>query len=160
MAHYTARFMKVVLGENGRECEVCQRSVEVEASNKRHAAELAKAKFCEAESVKNWLLHADSVQVADAEFPSYHPRSIDRDSPTNEAKILSELAQCCRRNADYQQNPDVLDMLHDLEQEFISESKDFGAQRSCRLFAWNTTLTSKGERRALCRATARFSRKD
>ena len=123
MAHYTARFMKVVLGKNGRESEVCQRSVEVEASNKRHAVEVAKAKFCEAESVKNWLLHADSVQVMDAEFPSYHPRSIDRDSPTNEAKVLSELAQCCRRIADYQQNPDVLDMLHDLEQEFIQKAK-------------------------------------
>jgi hypothetical protein len=123
MAHYTARFMKVVLGENGREAEVCQRSVEVDASNKRHAAELAKAKFCEAESVKNWLLHADRVHVTDAEFPSYHPRSIDRDSPTNEAKVLSELAQCCRRIADYQQNTDVLDMLHDLEQEFIQKAK-------------------------------------
>ena len=123
MAHYTARFMKVVLGENGRESEVCQRSVEVEASNTRHAAELAKAKFCEAESVKNWLLHADRVQVTDAEFPSYHPRSIDRDSATNEAEVLSELAQCCRRIADYQQNSDVLDMLHDLEQEFIQKAK-------------------------------------
>ena len=123
MPHYTARFMKVVLGQNGRESEVCQRSVEVEASNTRHAAELAKAKFCEAESVKNWLLHADRVQVADAEFPSYHPRVTDRNSPTNEAKILSELAHCCRRIADYQQNPDVLDMLHDLEQEFIQKAK-------------------------------------
>ena len=123
MAHYTARFMKVVLGEDGRESEVCQRSVEVEASNKRHAAELAKAKFFEAERVKNWLLHADHVQVTDAEFPSYHPRSIDWHSPTNEAKILSELAQCCRRIADYQQNPDVLDMLHDVEQEFIQKAK-------------------------------------
>jgi hypothetical protein len=123
MAYYTARFMKVVLGENGRETEVCQRSVGVEASNERHAAELAKAKFCEAESVKNWLLHADRVQVADAEFPSYHPRVTDRDSPTNEAKILSELAHCCRRIADYQQNPDVLDMLHDVEQEFVQKAK-------------------------------------
>ena len=91
MAHYTARFMKVVLGENGRESEICQRSVEVEASNTRHAAELAKAKFCEAESVKNWLLHADSVQVTDAEFPSYHPKRIDCDGTTNQSKILSEL---------------------------------------------------------------------
>ena len=123
MAHYTARFMKAVLGENGRESEICQRSVEVETSNTRHAAELAKANFCEAESVKNWLLHADRVQVTDAEFPSYHPRVTDRNSPTNEAKILSELAHCCRRIADYQQNPDVLDMLHDLEQEFIQKTK-------------------------------------
>jgi hypothetical protein len=124
MAHYTARFMKVVLGENGRESEVCQRSVGVEASNKRHAAELAKAKFCEAESVKNWLLHADRVHVTDAEFPSYQPRSGGLDSPMNEAKILSELAQCCSRIADYQQNPNVLDMLHDLEQEFIQKAKN------------------------------------
>lgn len=46
MARYIARFMKGVLGENGHESEICQRSVEIEAPNKEHAAELAKVKFC------------------------------------------------------------------------------------------------------------------
>jgi hypothetical protein len=70
MARYIAQFMKGVLGENGHEAQICQCSVEIEASNKAHATELAKIKFCEAEKVKNWLLHADRVHVTDAEFPS------------------------------------------------------------------------------------------
>ena len=70
MARYIARFMKDVLGENGHQAEICQRSVEIEALNKANAAELAKIKFCEAEKVTNWILHADRVHVTDAEFPS------------------------------------------------------------------------------------------
>jgi len=70
MARYIARFMKGVLGENGHESEICQRSVEIEASNKAHAAELAKIKFCESENVKNWSLHADRVHVMESEFSS------------------------------------------------------------------------------------------
>ena len=70
MARYIARFMKDVLGENGHEAEICQGSVEIEAPNKVHAAELAKIKFCEAEKLKNWHVHADRVDVTDAEFPS------------------------------------------------------------------------------------------
>ncbi len=70
MAHYIARFMKDVLGENGHEAEICQRSIEIEASCLTHATELAKAKFCKTENVGDWLLHADRVHIADAEFPS------------------------------------------------------------------------------------------
>jgi hypothetical protein len=70
MAHYIARFMKDVLGENGHEAEICQRSLEVEASNGGQAAELAKIKFCETEKVKNWILHADRVHITEADFPS------------------------------------------------------------------------------------------
>ncbi len=70
MARYVARFMKDVLGENGHEAEICQRSIEIEAPSRMHAAELAKMKFCETENVRDWLLHADRVHVADAEFPS------------------------------------------------------------------------------------------
>ena len=42
MARYIARFIKSVLGENGHESEICQRSVEIEASNKKLAAEFGK----------------------------------------------------------------------------------------------------------------------
>jgi hypothetical protein len=70
MARYIARFMKGVLGENGHESEICQRSVEIEASNKEHAAELAKIKFCEFENVNNWSLHADRVHIMESEFSS------------------------------------------------------------------------------------------
>lgn len=70
MARYIARFMKNVLGENGHEAEICQCSMEIEARSRDAAAELAKIKFCETERVGNWMLHADCVQIAEAEFPS------------------------------------------------------------------------------------------
>lgn len=70
MARYIARFMKDVLGENGYQTEICQRSLEIEASNKTGAVDVAKIKFCEAERVKDWSLHADRIQVTDAEFSS------------------------------------------------------------------------------------------
>ena len=70
MARYIARFMKRVLGENGHEAEICQRSVEIEAPSVTDAAELAKIKFCATENVRDWLLHADRIHVTDAEFPS------------------------------------------------------------------------------------------
>ena len=70
MARYVVRFMKVVLGENGHESEICQRSVEVDAADKLKAADLAKVRFCEGECVKEWSLHADSVHITAAEWPS------------------------------------------------------------------------------------------
>ena len=70
MARYVARFMKDVLGENGHEGEICQRSIEIEAPSSGLAAEFAKTKFCEAERVKDWFLHANRVHIAHAEFPS------------------------------------------------------------------------------------------
>jgi uncharacterized protein YjiS (DUF1127 family) len=72
MARYIARFMKDVLGENGYETEICQRSLEIEAANKARAADAAKIKFCEAESVKDWSLHADRVQITELQIKS-HP---------------------------------------------------------------------------------------
>jgi hypothetical protein len=62
--------MKNVLGENGHEAEICQRSIEIEAPSVVDAAELAKMKFCETEHVREWLLHADRLHLTDAEFPS------------------------------------------------------------------------------------------
>jgi hypothetical protein len=70
MARYVARFMKNVLGENGHEAEICQRSIEIEAPSVIDATELAKMRFCETERVGNWLLHADRVHLTDAEVPS------------------------------------------------------------------------------------------
>ncbi len=70
MTRYIARFMKDVLGENGHEAEICQRSIEIEAPSRGHAAEMAKVKFCETGKVNDWLLHADRVRITDAEFPS------------------------------------------------------------------------------------------
>jgi hypothetical protein len=49
---------------------ICQRSIEIEAPSRGHAAEMAKVKFCETEKVRDWLLHADRVRITDVEFPS------------------------------------------------------------------------------------------
>jgi hypothetical protein len=62
--------MKDVLGENGREAEICQSSLEVDAASEANAAELAKLKFCETERLRDWSLHADRIQVREADFPS------------------------------------------------------------------------------------------
>ena len=70
MSRYVVQFMKVVLGDNGHEAEICQRSMEVDAADKLKAVDLAKVSFCESECVKEWSLHADRVHITDAEFPS------------------------------------------------------------------------------------------
>jgi hypothetical protein len=70
MSRFVVRFMKDVLGDNGREIEICQRSLEVDASTEGQATELAKKKFCETEALCDWSLHADRIQVREADFPS------------------------------------------------------------------------------------------
>jgi hypothetical protein len=70
MSRYVVRFLKDVLGENGREIEVCQGTLEVDASSEDHATELAKQKFCEAQALRDWSLHADRIHVRAADFPS------------------------------------------------------------------------------------------
>ena len=69
MSRYVVRFMKDVLGENGREIEACQGILEVDALNEGQASELAKQKFCEKQSLCDWSLHADRIQVETADFP-------------------------------------------------------------------------------------------
>jgi hypothetical protein len=69
MPRYMVRFVKDVLGENGRQAEICQRSMEIDANNKLDAAELAKKSFCGIERLSDWSLHADRIQIADADLP-------------------------------------------------------------------------------------------
>jgi hypothetical protein len=70
MSHYVVCFMKKVLGENGREIDVCQGTLEVDASSEGQAVDLAKQKFCETQSLCDWSLHADRFHVTAADFPS------------------------------------------------------------------------------------------
>ena len=70
MSRFVVKFMKDVLGENGREAEVCQGILEVDAPNEGHAAELAKKRFCEAGELHHWSLHADRIQIGQADFPT------------------------------------------------------------------------------------------
>jgi hypothetical protein len=62
--------MKDVLGENGREAEICQSSLEIDAADEGAARELAKQKFCKTQSLCDWSLHADRIHVKAADFPS------------------------------------------------------------------------------------------
>ncbi|MFT4279290.1 MAG: hypothetical protein QM576_23330 [Rhodopseudomonas sp.] len=70
MARYIVRFMKDILGENGRHEEVCQGVLEVDAASTDNAIEIAKYQFCQKERLREWSLHADRVHVAETEFPS------------------------------------------------------------------------------------------
>jgi hypothetical protein len=70
MSRYVVHFMKDVLGENGHELEVCQGTLEIDAACEGDAAELAKQKFCESQSLCDWSLHADRFQIKAADFPS------------------------------------------------------------------------------------------
>ena len=70
MSQFVVRFMKDVLGGNGREIEICQRSLEVDASDVSQAVQLAKVKFCQTEALCDWSLHADRIQIKQADFPS------------------------------------------------------------------------------------------
>jgi hypothetical protein len=70
MPRYVIHFMKNVLGQNGREAEICQSTVEIDASNEGQATELAKRRFCELQALREWSLHADRIQVLAAEIPT------------------------------------------------------------------------------------------
>ena len=41
-----------------------------------------------------------------------------------ETQLLADLLQSCRLLASHQKNPNVLDMLHDLEEDFIQKARD------------------------------------
>jgi hypothetical protein len=62
--------VKDVLGENGRQAEICQSSMEIDANSKFDAAELAKKNFCGTQNLSDWSLHADRIQVLDVDSPS------------------------------------------------------------------------------------------
>jgi hypothetical protein len=69
MSRYIVRFMKDVVGDSGQERELCQHWLEVGAIDKQCAAELAKIDFCTVERLSHWSLHADRIEVLEADFP-------------------------------------------------------------------------------------------
>jgi len=66
MSQFVVSFMKDVLGGNGRQLEICQRKLEVYASDEGAATALAKRKFCETERLCEWSLRADRIQISPA----------------------------------------------------------------------------------------------
>jgi hypothetical protein len=61
---------------------------------------------------------------------SRYPETSKRFAPVKhryymmDAQLLAELAQSCRLLASHQQNPSILDMLHDLEEDFVQKTRD------------------------------------
>ncbi|WP_028135492.1 hypothetical protein [Bradyrhizobium japonicum] len=70
MSTYVVKFMKNVLGEYGRQSEVCQSTLEIDAADENEAREQAKARFCKDQALHHWSLHADRIHVKPADFPS------------------------------------------------------------------------------------------
>jgi len=70
MSRFVICFMKDVLGENGRQTEVCQDSMEIDAACESDASELAKKEFCAKQALCDWSLHADRIRIKAADFPS------------------------------------------------------------------------------------------
>jgi hypothetical protein len=68
MSRYVVNFMKDVLGEYGRQCEICQSTLEIDAPSEDHAVELAKQIFCEKQSLRDWSLHADRIRISTADL--------------------------------------------------------------------------------------------
>ena len=70
MSRFVVEFMKNVLGGNGRQSEICQSTLEVDATDQDEAAERAKQRFCKDQMLCHWSLHADRIQVKAADLPS------------------------------------------------------------------------------------------
>ncbi|WP_339031181.1 hypothetical protein WI604_05985 [Bradyrhizobium symbiodeficiens] len=70
MARFTVRFLKDVIGDQGKSCEICQQAVDVDARDATEAFSLAQRQFCEFREITDWSLHADRVDVQPADFPS------------------------------------------------------------------------------------------
>ncbi|HWE07115.1 MAG TPA: hypothetical protein VG274_10425 [Rhizomicrobium sp.] len=68
MSRFVVQFMKDVLGGNGREREVCQGALEIDASSEGQATEIAKLKFCEQQALCDWSLHADRIRIDAADL--------------------------------------------------------------------------------------------
>lgn len=68
MSRYVVHFMKDVLGEYGRQSEICQSTLEIDAPSEDRAIELAKQKFCESQALRDWSLHADRIRVTVADL--------------------------------------------------------------------------------------------
>jgi hypothetical protein len=66
MSYFVVSFMKDVLGGNGRHIEICQRILEVDASDEGAATELAKRQFCQSERLCEWSLRADRIAISPA----------------------------------------------------------------------------------------------
>jgi hypothetical protein len=70
MSRFVVLFMKDVLGDNGRQSEICQSSLEIDALDEGEATERAKQRFCRDQALCHWSLHADRIRVKSADYPA------------------------------------------------------------------------------------------
>ena len=94
MSRFVVRFLKDVLGENGREAEICQGSLEIDASDKVDATERAKRKFCETQALRHWSLTPTESR---SPRPIFRLKVFMRAHPHSGASVahLSSQAQHC-----------------------------------------------------------------
>ena len=70
MSRFVVHFMKDVLGGNGRQREVCQGALEIDALSEGQATEMAKVTVCQEQSLCAWSLHADRLRLEAAALPT------------------------------------------------------------------------------------------
>jgi hypothetical protein len=70
MNRYIVKFFKKVLGDNGHEVDACQFALDTLPPDEAAAKERSKREFCAAHRLSHWSVHADRIQVSEAEFPS------------------------------------------------------------------------------------------
>ena len=73
MARFRVAFRKVVYGNTGHAHTICQRIVDVDARDKGAAEAAAIQSFCHLENIKDWLNHADWMEIAPAGRPQADP---------------------------------------------------------------------------------------
>ena len=64
MPRFRVTFRKIVYGNTGQACDICQRIIEVDARDSSAAEDAAIACFCDLENVTDWLNHADRLEIA------------------------------------------------------------------------------------------------
>ena len=67
MPRFRVTFRKIVYGNTGHACAICQRVVDVDAHDIGSAQAAAIQRFCDLETIDNWLNHADWLEIARAE---------------------------------------------------------------------------------------------
>ena len=67
MPRFRIMFRKVVYGDTGHACTICQRIVDVEARDSSSAETAAIESFCNLERITDWLMHADWMEIARAD---------------------------------------------------------------------------------------------
>ena len=78
MPSYRVRFLKRVADSTGRERQICQRVVEVEAESSEAALEPARALFCSLEGIPHWSIRSEGCDLELIEPQAFGSRRAGR----------------------------------------------------------------------------------